>query len=47
MKVNYTHKVTEEFGPLFTQVIRTSLQDFGNKKTSDFLKKDAPKVVNK
>lgn len=47
MKVNYTHKVTEEFGPMFSRLIRPALQDFGNNKIPTYLKKDAPKVVNK
>jgi len=39
-------KVTFEQGPLSQQLRKSILQDFGNKKIQDYLKKDTQKVVN-
>jgi hypothetical protein len=46
MKANFTRKVSFIVGTQSRELRKSILQDFGNSKTNDFLKKDAPKVVN-
>lgn len=40
-------RVTMQIGPMANEIRKTILQDFGNKKKSDYLNKELPKVVNK
>lgn len=39
--------VSFEVGPMANEIRKSILQDFGNKKKTDYLNKELPKVVNK